>query len=217
MKLKKIASLMLAGVMAVSMLAGCSNGTKPDDDKKDPVVDSSLAGQVIAALSEDTTKVVSFGSDSDLDAAVAKLIENFGVNGLDKIKANALNAINDDISGEDEFDFGKKDHEAAAEKDAKEASVTVILDQKSDLNNLAGVSTEYAVKVIADKIDDKIEGLNLKENSITYTYDKDNDEFWYDFSYTGNLSVTEVKNAVTGVSSYVVVCTIARTSAEQTK
>ena len=28
MKLKKIASLMLAGVMAISMLAGCSNGTK---------------------------------------------------------------------------------------------------------------------------------------------------------------------------------------------
>ena len=217
MKLKKIASLMLAGVMAVSMLAGCSNGTKPDDDKKDPVVDSSLAGQVIAALSEDTTKVVSFGSDSDLDAAVAKLIENVGVENLDNIDATELKKINDDISGEDKFDFGKQDHEPAAEKDAKEASVTVILDQKSDLKNLAGVSTEYAVKVIADKIDDKIEGLNLKENSITYTYDKDNDEFWYDFSYTGNLSVTEVKDAVTGVSRYVVVCTIARTSAEQAK
>ena len=216
MKLKKIASLMLAGVMAVSMLAGCSNGTKPDDDKKDPVVDSSLAGQVIAALNEDTTKVVSFGSDSDLDAAVAKLIENFGVNNLTKITASELKKINDDISGEDKFDFGMKDHKPAAEKDAKEASVTVVLDQKQ-LGELKGASTEYAVKVIADKIDDEIEDLELKENSQTYNYDDDKGDFWYDFSYTGNLSVTEVKNAVTGVSSYVVVCTIARTSAEQTK
>ena len=216
MKLKKIASLMLAGVMAVSMLAGCSNGTKPDDDKKDPVVDSSLAGQVIAALSEDTTKVVSFGSDSDLDAAVAKLIENFGVNGLDKIKAKALNNINDDISNEAEFDFGKDGSKNAAEKDAKEASVTVVLNQ-NQLDDLKGASTEYAVKMIADLIDSEIEDLELKENSKTYTYDTDKGDFWYDFSYTGNLSVTEVKDAVTGVSSYVVVCTIARTSAEQTK
>ena len=217
MKLKKIASLMLAGVMAVSMLAGCSNGTKPDDDKKDPVVDSSLTGKVIAALSEDTTKVVSFGSDSDLDAAVAKLIENFGVNNLNKIKASELKNINDDISDKTAFDFGKTSTDKnAAEKDAKEASVTVILTQ-NQLDDLKGASTEYAVKMIADLIDDKIEDLELKENSKTYTYDTDKGDFWYDFSYTGNLSVTEVKDAVTGVSSYVVVCTIARTSAEQTK
>ena len=71
--------------------------------------------------------------------------------------------------------------------------------------------------MIADLIDDEIEDLELKENSHDYTYDADKGEFWYDFSYTGNLSVTEVKDAVTGVSSYVVVYTITRTAAEQTK
>ena len=216
MKLKKIASLMLAGVMAVSMLAGCSNDTKPDDGEKDPVVDSSLAGQVIAALSEDTTKVVSFGSDSDLDTAVAKAIENYGVKYLNKIDAKVLNGINDDIADDDEIAFASSDTKAGAEKDAKEDSMTVVLDQK-DLKDLTGVSTEYAVKVLANLIDDEIEGLKLKENSQTYTYDTDKGDFWYDFSYTGNLSVTEVKDAVTGVSSYVVVYTITRTAAEQTK
>ena len=216
MKLKKIASLMLAGVMAVSMLAGCSNGTKPDDDKKDPVVDSSLAGQVIAALNEDTTKVVSFGSDSDLDTAVAKAIENYGVNYLNKIDAKVLNGINDDIADDDEIVFASSDTKAGAEKDAKEDGMTVVLSQ-NDLKALKGVSTEYAVKVLANLIDDEIEDLDLKENSKTYTYDDDKGEFWYDFSYTGNLSVTEVKDAVTGVSSYVVVYTITRTAAEQTK
>ena len=216
MKLKKIASLMLAGVMAVSMLAGCSNGTKPDDDKKDPVVDSSLAGQVIAALNEDTTKVVSFGSDSDLDTAVAKAIENYGVNYLNKIDAKVLNGINDDIADDDKIAFASSNTKAGAEKDAKEDGMTVVLSQ-NDLKALKGVSTEYAVKVLANLIDDKIEDLDLKENSKTYTYDDDKGEFWYDFSYTGNLSVTEVKDAVTGVSSYVVVYTITRTAAEQTK
>ena len=37
MKLKKIASLLLAGIMAVSMLAGCKTGTTPHDEKT-PVV-----------------------------------------------------------------------------------------------------------------------------------------------------------------------------------
>ena len=43
MKLKKIASLMLAGVMAASMLAGCSNTSgnggqlPPDDDDISPL------------------------------------------------------------------------------------------------------------------------------------------------------------------------------------
>ncbi len=36
MKLKKIASLMLAGVMAVSMLAGCSGKSTPNDGDKEP-------------------------------------------------------------------------------------------------------------------------------------------------------------------------------------
>ena len=36
MKLKKIASLALAGIMAVSMLAGCSNeGNTPDNNEED--------------------------------------------------------------------------------------------------------------------------------------------------------------------------------------
>ena len=46
MKLKKIASLAMAGVMAVSMLAGCS-GTNVDDDN-DVVVTPSASSIVTA-------------------------------------------------------------------------------------------------------------------------------------------------------------------------
>ena len=218
MKLKKIASLMLAGVMAVSMLAGCSNGTKPDDGEKDPVVDSSLTGKVIAALDEDTTKAVNFTSSSALDNAVAKAVENYGVKYLSQVSATVLNEIDDEISNDDKLALSQdaSNNEAGAKKDAKEDSMTVVLTGNA-LGVTAGVNTEYAAKMIAKKIDDKIADLDLPENSKTYTYDKDKGDFWYDFSYTGNLSVTEVKDAVTGASSYIAVYTITRTAAEQVK
>ena len=97
MKLKKIASLMLAGVMAVSMLAGCSNGTKPDDDKKDPVVNTGLTGSVIAALDEDTTKNVTFSADSNLQAVLEKVVKNAGYDGLSKLTANDLVNVDSDL------------------------------------------------------------------------------------------------------------------------
>ena len=72
MKLKKIASLMLAGVMAVSMLAGCSNGTKPDEpDNPVAPVTTNLAGYVNGLLSEDVTKNIKFTDDTELRAALA--------------------------------------------------------------------------------------------------------------------------------------------------
>ena len=42
MKLKKIASLMLAGVMAVSMLAGCK-GSANSGEEENPVVPTTLS------------------------------------------------------------------------------------------------------------------------------------------------------------------------------
>ena len=64
MKLKKIAALALAGVMAVSMLAGCAG--KGTDDKND-ITD--LTSAVIAQLSSDTTKKVTFTKSTDLALA----------------------------------------------------------------------------------------------------------------------------------------------------
>ena len=94
MKLKKIASLMLAGVMAVSMLAGCSNGTKPEDDKKDPVVNTGMAGKVIAALDKDTTDKVAFTASSSLETTLQKAVQNVGTDiSNNKLAANILDAL----------------------------------------------------------------------------------------------------------------------------
>ena len=67
MKLKKIASLMLAGIMAVSMLAGCKSGTTPNTDDKPEV--TPVAG-VAAAINNELDKnkdALSFTEDTSLE------------------------------------------------------------------------------------------------------------------------------------------------------
>src|SRR5699024_12564121 len=72
MKLKKIASLMLAGVMAVSMLAGCSTADvapTPDPDPEEPSATSYSAVMQNAFESKDIMKI-HFTDDSNLDKAL---------------------------------------------------------------------------------------------------------------------------------------------------
>ena len=91
MKLKKIASLMLAGVMAVSMLAGCSdNGNTPDNNEDDNqiVTTGNAATYATDALSEDLKEYITVSSSSTLDGWVKDIATDtslLGSNGIDYI------------------------------------------------------------------------------------------------------------------------------------
>ena len=68
MKLKKIASLMLAGVMAVSMLAGC-NTVSTDPEQPNQPEDPIVAGGISAGVESYTVKkpeYVTFADDAQL-------------------------------------------------------------------------------------------------------------------------------------------------------
>ena len=67
MKLKKIASLMLAGVMAVSMLTACGEGTKEDEGNTEVKPTASNA----VTIMNDAQSAVKFEADADFDAALA--------------------------------------------------------------------------------------------------------------------------------------------------
>ena len=74
MKLKKIASLMLAGVMAVSMLAGCSTTSEEPQtpvDPQEPAATSSIATALNAQLSTNQANALSFSANSDLANAMS--------------------------------------------------------------------------------------------------------------------------------------------------
>ena len=84
MKLKKIASLMLAGVMAASMLAGCQTNVKPEDPE-DPIdpgtngVSAAVGALVKEKLGDDYPAYVTFADSSDLDADLQYAVEFAGV------------------------------------------------------------------------------------------------------------------------------------------
>ena len=213
MKLKKIASLALAGIMAVSMLAGCNNGTGSKDEGT-TVIPSDLTSKVIAALDEDTTKEVSFSSSSALNAAMAKAAQQVGYD-VDQISVTLLHDIDSDISDKDKFtEIGTNDNKDDSKSDAKTSSRTTIVELDGVVT--PGASEEYIVKELAEKLDDEIAALAdyLHSRSMTYTYDED-DEHYYSFAYTGNVSVVKVTNVVTGEANYAMVYTLTRTATKK--
>ena len=81
MKLKKIASLMLAGVMAVSMLAGCSGSTTDDNtnngDDNTTTVPASNASTVFAkALSDKANIKIDMADSGTLNTNLNTAMEN---------------------------------------------------------------------------------------------------------------------------------------------
>ena len=131
MKLKKIASLMMAGVMAVSMLAGCQNANVKPEDPEDPVDPgvSSISTDVEALVADwlDPTEIpayVDFADSADLNDDLEYAVEYAGVtdilpgyilsDGLTEIDDNDVysrlfHAVNATGGNVDVFSIGSND------------------------------------------------------------------------------------------------------------
>ena len=209
MKLNKVLALALSGVMAVSMLAGCSGNGASDKDDGGVVVNNGTAANVIAALDEDTTDVVSFSEDASLQAALEKAVKNAG-NNANAVTAAVLNQIDPDISKSGKLTaLATSPLAGIGDSHDKEVSKMTVVKNNSQT---PGMSEEYLVDLMANEIDKKVADLKLSEadKGVTFT-DKDGNEYWYTFDYTGNVAVAEMTDAVTGVTTYVAVYTITRT------
>ena len=93
MKLKKIASLMLAGVMAVSMLTACGGNTiddtqKPEEPNVTPSTSAS-AQTLVNNMSKEAQNKVTAVSNGDLDAALKSAVEDYFSN-ADVVKYGSL-------------------------------------------------------------------------------------------------------------------------------
>ena len=89
MKLKKIASLMLAGIMAVSMLAGCKgeNNNNNGDNGGDPVPPATgVSATVYNELSPEAQRNATFADSSELNSALQKVVDDY-VSGTDALTA----------------------------------------------------------------------------------------------------------------------------------
>ena len=196
MKLKKIASLALAGVMVVSMLAGCSGKSTDDNNGGDPIVNTGVAGKVIDALDEDTSKKVEFTVSSSLEDAAEKYAEYLGARAFNN------NAIEKNISQFEKFaDLDEVLYDG--DFDDNENAQTSLYG--GVLTNY-GLDEVYAVEEIADKVDSSVSDMN---NATIWN---DGDKY-YTYTFTGNIAVIELENYM-GQSTYGYVYTVTRTPSE---
>ena len=96
MKLKKIASLALAGIMAVSMLAGCKDGGNGNSGSSStPTTPASGYAATILADTNDAQKYMTAGANTKIDQAVAAIAKTAGAAGAYNTTLNAW-ALNGD-------------------------------------------------------------------------------------------------------------------------
>ena len=218
MKLKKIASLALAGVMAVSMLAGCSGkGNNSGNNNGDDVVTATgvNADTVIAALKDATTEAVKVTASSELQNELETIVKflgdaSFSIGHSNDAEFNEH--VMDVVTGftgvdyVDAFDFDDENNYKKAQ--------TVIY--TAAMNTVVGSDMDDTVSklAIARSIDAAIAGLEMKENNLNGAAVADGTDY-YTFNYTAELAVVEVSDAA-GRTAYVYACTVTCTPSEAT-
>ena len=193
MKLKKIASLMLAGVMAVSMLAGCQNANVDPEQPTDPETPAATGYSVEMAsnLSDAAKKdYIAFEDNADDLTALEDALGNMswtttaGNTALPKVvtPVNGWNAVDTAVVVDDfvtaldienkALTYGTMRNELVSFKDLNAAETVkyglmYVIDGTVDVNK--------ALKQVADGIEDLLEQLpNVNvSNTVTtrYTYD----------------------------------------------
>ena len=209
MKLKKIASLMLAGIMAVSMLAGCkssNNGGNGNDNDDTTVVPSTSA--IVTAFNNGQDEAndvkVNFTSDASLDAALKKAVENAG--DRTTTTQNAVATFVTDLLGET-WDSALYNKGSARLKDGMSATIFSVKPYYSNTY----WTEEDAVNAAARDIDDVVAEFDA-------TTKKDGLKIgakYYDYSYTGTVSMVSAQQEG-GNTVYFVAYTITQTVAEKT-
>ena len=225
MKLKKIASLMLAGIMAVSMLAGCKSGT-PNPNPGEGEGEGNTAtgysvalGDALADILKDTDvkDVITFADSNDDKAALEDALGNLG---------------RDQLWFTDDFDaFGDlQDTEAVADfkKAAKLDRATLIngagaiYDYEYNINKTVKVGDIFYIdsnvemsKVINQIVAEYGNAFAALEDSLKVVGENDK-QLVYDFNYTVSVSVVNVPSPdvtiYTGSTNFIAV-TVTRTVA----
>lgn len=250
MKLKKIASLALAGVMAVSMLAGCNGGTSnngtPDDDGGDVVVTTS---PVVKAVNDGQTSgnvvKINFTDDSKLNTALQKAVEVYGTDAMPgQIKTAITNNTGLEMKSADVKDLQYIDNDDNVDKNKvndygflsnliKYENISTKDGKKGDLNGkvytymdvyaFTALSEEAALNYVAKGADAMIAELAAVSNDATNDgvldkdapYEVNVDGKYYDYDYTGSISMVSV-TTIAGTTTYYVAYVVNQTVTEKT-
>lgn len=213
MKLNKIAALAMAGVMAVSMLAGCSGKGNGNGGDGTVVVDptSSVVDTVNNNQSVLNKVKITFAADSDLDDALEALVKRNGNNVITNMNWKDLSDLEKLIGVKAGQDSDLKDKNAEPDTNEEKGDVVVATVVKAE--PIVAMNDEAAEKMLAKKISDYIADRDLTDT----TYDKDEtkvEDLYYDFDYEGTVSLVSFEG-VGGVTYYVGAWTITQTATVQ--
>ncbi len=192
MKLNKILALALSGVMAVSMLAGCSNNTNGDKDEQVP------ATGVVAAVNNGQTGdvKVTFTADATLDSQLSKAINACAEKATEEdVQANLEKIIGGDIvklTGSLNVGDAFMPYASAMGKDTSKEIVGV---------RVIKVDANYSENAALNKIADKVDAItqNLVKNSLDKNAQINSKYAAYD--YAGTVSMVET-TALDGTTNY---------------
>ena len=179
MKLNKVLALALSGVMAVSMLAGCSGnpGNGGQEGEGESTVDTTVASVLNDEQAATDNKVkIDFTYSSSLENALEKALTEFGASvkpeNVDDRIAEILGVK--DVNIEELYGSSAKDHD---NKEGKQTSVVVI--KKSGLTD-TGVAKEMYT-TMKDKL-----------AKLTPDWEPENSEIKWSFDYTGETAMVKV-------------------------
>ena len=223
MKLKKIASLMLAGVMAVSMLTACGEGTKEDEGNTEVKPTTSNAVTVM----NDAQSAVKFEADADFDAALAAAAKKAAHNNVSWVGYNVVpvykaekDSVYDELVKKLDVDAGlvvDKNSDIffnanvdGAQEGGKSATLTGLW--KVEAN---GLTEKAALEQIASNMKGK--ALNGNEK-YPETVTLNTDSKTYAATYTGNVSIVTVNTSDKGetATAYYIAVSVTQTLASVT-
>ena len=221
MKLKKIASLMLAGIMAVSMLAGCKSGTpdsKPNEGEEENTASgySAMLGEKAADMlkANDRDDKFTFTDDSDdqkalkeaiLSNTVEQNIDNAvkGVNIKGAWESGEAGAVAVDVAFRNKVSAGKFD---IADLDTVGFSMNDTTFANVWVAN-GSVDMDSVMDYIYDDVESYLKGADttyawVDVGDVNYTYDisvsVENVALKYDTTKSGSvnfIAVTVVRSA----------------------
>ena len=195
MKLKKIASLMLAGVMAVSMLAGCK-GSANSGEEENPVVPTTgvvaYANDAVSADDKEEYKFSGFTASTNLDSILKDLASSTGDFSETNIKTAYQNVQNATLNTTVQ---GKLNDKLDGLLDANGTFATIPADNVSEkygyIYTASGKLTqeEAVSKMVGEFVTDYLS--DVETDAVTNTTTKTK----YDPAYSAEVSVVRVSSS----------------------
>ena len=204
MKLKKIAALALAGVMAVSMLAGCATDKKPGTGEgagQGPVATTGTSAEFgkVVDLDDDHAAYITFKDNADDQAALKKVTEYMRD---DTLVVLAKNPQPYDL-GAAKFDQGvidvnKKLAELLDLAYMNDGTIGTMTEATS-VNDVARAGVVYAINgTITEEAAANLVAKTMKDK-IAALKDESDNQVKYNYNYVVSVSTTSKSIADTSV------------------